>query len=79
MGIYPELIRGALFSQYPIVKDYVLVLFKRSRLNQWNGQETAVYYDSVMVTSNPAVIPEPASVALLGLALAGVLTRRTSR
>lgn len=40
VGIYPDLIRGALFSQYPFVKDYVLVLFKKEKLNQWNGQES---------------------------------------
>jgi polar amino acid transport system substrate-binding protein len=40
VGIYPDLIQGTLFSQYPIVKDYVLVLFKKGRLNQWNGQES---------------------------------------
>jgi polar amino acid transport system substrate-binding protein len=40
VGIYPDLIQGALFSQYPFVKDYVLVLFKKNKLNQWNGQES---------------------------------------
>jgi len=40
VGIYPDLIQGALFSQYPFVKDYVLVLFKKEKLNQWNGQES---------------------------------------
>jgi len=40
VGIYPERIRGALFSQYPFVKDYVLALFKKNKLNQWNGQES---------------------------------------
>lgn len=40
VGIYPEPIPGALFSQYPFVKDYVLVLFKKNKLNQWNGQES---------------------------------------
>jgi len=40
VGIYPDLIKGALFSQYPIVKEYVLVLFKKNKLNQWNGQES---------------------------------------
>ena len=40
VGIYPEFIKGTLFSQYPIVKDYVLVLFKKDRLSQWNGQES---------------------------------------
>ncbi len=40
VGIYPEKIKGALFSKYPFVKDYVLVLFKKNKLSQWNGQET---------------------------------------
>ena len=40
VGIYPDLITGAHFSQFPIVKDYVLVLFKKNRLNAWNGQES---------------------------------------
>lgn len=40
VGIYPDLIQGALFSQFPFVKDYVLVLFKKNKLNQWNGQES---------------------------------------
>ncbi|CAB1056831.1 hypothetical protein D1BOALGB6SA_1570 [Olavius sp. associated proteobacterium Delta 1] len=40
VGIYPDPIQGALFSQYPFVKDYVLGLFKKNRLNQWNGQES---------------------------------------
>ena len=40
VGIYPNLIKGAHFSQFPIVKDYVLVLFKKNRLNAWNGQES---------------------------------------
>ena len=40
VGIYPEEIKGALFSKYPFVKDYVLVLFKKNKLSQWNGQET---------------------------------------
>ncbi len=40
VGIYPDLIQGALFSQYPFVKDYVLVLFKKNKIDQWNGQES---------------------------------------
>ena len=40
VGIYPEGIQGALSSKFPFVKDYVLVLFKKNKLNQWNGQET---------------------------------------
>ena len=40
VGIYPNVIPGALFSKYPFVKDYVLVLFKKHKLIQWNGQES---------------------------------------
>ena len=40
VGIYPDRIHGAIFSQYPFVKDYVLVLFKKNKLNQWNGPES---------------------------------------
>jgi polar amino acid transport system substrate-binding protein len=40
VGIHPEEIQGALSSRYPFVKDYVLVLFKKNNLYQWNGQET---------------------------------------
>jgi len=40
VGIYPEMIEGPLFSQYPFVKDYVLVLFNKNRVAQWNGQKT---------------------------------------
>ena len=40
VGIYPEKIQGAISSQYPFVKDYVLVLFKKNKLYQWSGQET---------------------------------------
>lgn len=40
VGVYPELIEDALFSQYPFVKDYVLVLFKKNRVGQWSGQKT---------------------------------------
>ena len=40
VGIHPEKIQGALSSTYPFVKDYVLVLFKKNRVNQWDGQET---------------------------------------
>jgi polar amino acid transport system substrate-binding protein len=40
VGIYPEPIQGTLFSQYPLIKDYVLVLFKKNKLRQWNGQES---------------------------------------
>ncbi len=40
VGIYPDMTKGALFAQYPLVKDYVLVLYKKNSLSQWNGQET---------------------------------------
>ena len=40
VGIYPEMIQGALFSQYPFVKEYVLVLFQKNRVRQWTGQKT---------------------------------------
>lgn len=40
VGIYPEMIEGALFSQYPFVQDYVLVLFQKNRVAQWEGQKT---------------------------------------
>ena len=40
VGIHPEKIQGALSSRYPFVKDYVLVLFEKTKLYQWNGQET---------------------------------------
>jgi polar amino acid transport system substrate-binding protein len=40
VGIHPDKIQGALSSRYPFVKDYLLVLFKKNRFDQWNGQET---------------------------------------
>jgi polar amino acid transport system substrate-binding protein len=40
VGIYPDRVQGTLFSQFPFVKDYVLVLFKKNKLNQWNGLES---------------------------------------
>ena len=40
VGIYPDTIRGAVFSRYPFVKDYVLVLFKKDKFSQWDGQQT---------------------------------------
>lgn len=40
VGIYPERVQGALFSQYPFVKDYVLALFKKNKLNQWDGPQS---------------------------------------
>ena len=38
--IYPDTIRGAVLSRYPFVKDYVLVLFKKDKFSQWDGQQT---------------------------------------
>ena len=35
-----NIIQGGVFSKYPFAKDYVLVLFKKSKVNQWAGQET---------------------------------------
>ena len=40
VGIYPDTIRGAVFSMYPFVKDDVLVLFKKDKFSQWVGQQT---------------------------------------
>lgn len=40
VGIYPDTIRGAVFSRYPFVKDDVLVLFKKDKFSQWAGQQT---------------------------------------
>ncbi len=40
IGIHPEKIQGALSSTYPFVKDYVLVLFKKNLLNQWDGPDS---------------------------------------
>jgi polar amino acid transport system substrate-binding protein len=40
VGVHPEKIQGALSSQYPFVKDYLLVLFKKNKIDQWNGQES---------------------------------------
>ena len=40
VGIYPDTIRGAVFSRYPFVKDYLLVLFKKDKFSQWDGQQT---------------------------------------
>ena len=42
VGIYPETIRSAMHSRYPFVKDYVLVLFKKNRFSQWDGQQTLI-------------------------------------
>ena len=33
VGIYPNMIRGAVLSKYPFVKDYVLVLFKKDKFS----------------------------------------------
>jgi polar amino acid transport system substrate-binding protein len=40
VGVYCDAIRGTLVSKYPFDKDYILVLFKKNKLRQWNGQET---------------------------------------
>jgi polar amino acid transport system substrate-binding protein len=40
VGIYPAMIEGALYSHYPFVTDYVLALYKKNRIEQWNGQIT---------------------------------------
>jgi len=40
VGIYPNTPRGAVFSRYPFVKDYVLVLFKKDKFSHWDGQQT---------------------------------------
>ncbi len=40
VGIYPEQFQDGLFSRYPFIRDYILVLFKRNRLSQWTGQES---------------------------------------
>ena len=40
VGIYPQTIRGTVCSRYPFVKDYVLVLFKKNKFSQWDGQQT---------------------------------------
>ena len=40
VGICPDAIRGTVFSRYPFVKDYVLVLFKKDKFRQWDGQHT---------------------------------------
>ncbi len=39
VGNYPDTIRGAVFSMYPFVKDDVLLLFKKDRFSQWDGQQ----------------------------------------
>ena len=40
VGIYPDTIRGAVFSRYPFVKEDVLVLFKKDKFSQWDRQQT---------------------------------------
>ena len=40
VGTFPDDIRGTVFSRYPFVKDYVLVLFKKKNIIQWDGQQT---------------------------------------
>ncbi len=40
VGVYQSFIRDLLFSKYPFDKDHILVLFKKEKLSQWNGQET---------------------------------------
>jgi len=40
VGIHPEKIQGAISSRYPFAKDYVLALFKKNKIDQWNGPET---------------------------------------
>jgi len=40
VGLYPDMIRGTVFSRYPFVKDFVLVLFKKDKFGQWDGQQT---------------------------------------
>ena len=40
VGFYPDTIQGTVFSRYPFVKDYVLVLFKKEKFSQWDGQQT---------------------------------------
>lgn len=40
VGIFPDVIRGTVFSQYPFVKDYVLVLFKKKNVTQWDGPQS---------------------------------------
>jgi len=40
VGIHPQKIEGAISSQYPFAKDYVLVLYKKNKIEQWDGIET---------------------------------------
>jgi polar amino acid transport system substrate-binding protein len=40
VGIYPDTIQGTVFAKYPFIKDYVLVLFKKDKISQWDGQQT---------------------------------------
>ncbi len=40
VGLYPDATSGTVFSKYPFVKDAVLVLFKKDKSGQWEGQQT---------------------------------------
>jgi polar amino acid transport system substrate-binding protein len=40
VGIHPAMIQGTIFSKYPFAKDYALALFKKNKIDQWNGPET---------------------------------------
>ena len=40
VGIFPDTIRETVFSRYPFVTDDVLVLFKKDKFSQWDGQQT---------------------------------------
>ena len=39
VGVHKDVIKGTLVSKYPFDKDIILVLFKKDKLEQWNGQE----------------------------------------
>jgi polar amino acid transport system substrate-binding protein len=40
VGVHNEVIEGALVSKYPFDKNVILVLFKKDKVNPWNGSET---------------------------------------
>jgi polar amino acid transport system substrate-binding protein len=40
VGVHRGVIKGALVSKYPFDKHVILALFKKEKLEQWNGQET---------------------------------------
>jgi polar amino acid transport system substrate-binding protein len=40
VGVHREVIKGALVSKFPFDKHIILVLFKKNRFDQWNGQES---------------------------------------